>query len=347
MPPRWGILGAARIARQAVVPAIREAGGEVVVVGCRDRARGEEFASALSVGVVVQGYQAVLDSDIDCVYIPLPNSLHCEWAVAALERGLHVLCEKPLALNRLQARQMAARARSADLLLGEAVMYRHHPRWATLASLLDSGRIGPVRQISGNFAFPLAAGPDYRWEAEMGGGALYDVGSYLVSGARFLAGREPVSACAIGIARRQVDETVAFGLRFPEVHDEPALVASLTCGISSAESQWLRVVGTDGELVIEEPFTAWRGGEPPIRLRTGAGREEEIPSPPADPYCEMVRAFHHSLATGEPFPTSGEEGVANLVALDAVFESLGRDGVPVAVGGQHARQAGGKWSAAG
>lgn len=329
--PRWGILGAARIARQAVVPAIRNAGGEVVVLGCRDRLRGDKIASTLAIGQVVEGYQAVLESDIDCVYVPLPNSLHCQWTLAALEHGRHVLCEKPLALSRRQADQMTAKARSADLLLGEALMYRHHPRWAVLTSLLGSGRIGAVRQISGNFSFPLAPGSDYRWEAELGGGALYDVGSYLVSGARLLAGREPESVTAVASFRHLVDENVAFSMLFPGAVDSPRLVASLACGFSSAESQWLRIVGTDGEIVIDEPFTAWRGGEAPIRLRARAGWEE-IPSPAADPYLEMVRAFHRSLATGEPFPTSGEDGAATLAVLDALFESLGGGGHPVPVG---------------
>ena len=320
-PLRWGVLGAARIARQAVVPAIQAAGGVVAVLGSRSPQRADEMARALGIAEAVEGYQAVLERGLDCVYIPLPNSEHRSWALAALASGSHVLCEKPLALNESEALEMAAAADAAGRLLAEAVMYRYHPRWALGRSLVADGAIGEIRQISGNFSFPLTAAADYRWDPALGGGALYDVGSYLVNAARWLAGREPVEVRSVAIQRAGVDAAASISLRFPSGPATGACLASLACGFEAAETEWLAVEGTQGAIRLERPFTAWHTQAVPVILRHQSGQVEELPVPAADPYLEMVRAFHAAIAGGDPLLTSARDGAANLAVLDSCRRS--------------------------
>jgi xylose dehydrogenase (NAD/NADP) len=274
------------------------------------------MARELGVMEVVEGYQAVLDQELDCIYIPLPNSEHHRWALAGLARGCHVLCEKPLALNESEALEMTAAATAAGRVLGEAVMYRYHPRWALVRSLIAQREIGEIRQISGNFSFPLRPEPDYRWDPALGGGALYDVGSYLVNAARWLAGREPVEVGSVAVRRAGVDVAASVSLRFPAVPTAGACLASLACGFEAAETEWLAVEGTLGAIQLERPFTAWHDQARPVNVRLSSGLVEELPVPATDPYTEMVRAFHAAVAGGEPLLTSASDGAANLAVLD-------------------------------
>lgn len=321
-PLRWGILGAARIARQAVVPAIRAAGGQVAVLGSRDRSRGLAMAAELGIPTVVEGYESVLESALDCVYIALPNSLHWEWTLAALNRGLHVLCEKPLALTPRQAAEMGAVARGRRLVLAEAVMYRYHPRWARLIAMVRGGALGQVRQISGTFAFTLRPPPDIRWDPALGGGALLDVGSYLVNAARWISGQEPDRVAALGVLRHGVDEAADVVLQFLGTDQVAPTMAALSCGFGTAESQWLRVEGTAGSVLLERPFTAWHRDALPILWESGSSRFEQVPCPAGDPYEAMVRAFEVSVREGAPTATGPDDGAANLAVLEACLKSL-------------------------
>ena len=311
-------MGAARIARAAVVPAIRAAGGEVVAVGSRDPERAEKMARELGIPQAYPTYEAVLESPLDCIYLPLPNSLHLEWAVRALAAGKHVLCEKPLALSADEALAMDRAARRHGGVLAEALMYRYHPRWEEALRLLRSGVIGEPRHVAGSFAFPLVPGDDYRWHAELGGGALYDVGTYLISASRQVFGVEPLRVLARARLREGVDVRCDLLLDFGELG-----AAALGCGFDRGESQWLRVEGADGALRIPLPFTAWTGQQVPLYLeRSPAGPGKRIETSAADPYREMADHFMRTVRTrGQP-RTSAREASANLAVLDACRSSM-------------------------
>ncbi|MHB8333238.1 MAG: Gfo/Idh/MocA family protein [Candidatus Dormibacteria bacterium] len=317
---RWGVLGAARIASRAVVPAILAAGDEVGVLGCRDLARGLETAARLGIPKVVEGYQRVLEEDLDAVYIPLPNSLHLPWALAALESGKHVLCEKPLALSADQAVQMGAVAQRLQLVLAEAVMYRYHPRWRTVMELVRQGRLGSVRHIAGAFSFRLRPPPDVRWEKELGGGALYDVGSYLINAARWVAGREPQRAVALAAPRYGVDESTTMTLDFPARSGSGAVTAAVSCSFAVAGSQWLVIEGEEAVMFIAKPFTAWHGEHLPIVVDSPLGRDR-ISSAAADPYREMVLQFQRSVESGEPIETTATDAAGTLAVIEACQRS--------------------------
>lgn len=302
------------------MPAIRAAGGEVVAVASRDPERARKVARELGIPKACASYEAVLSASLDCIYLPLPNSLHLEWALRALAAGKHVLCEKPLALSREQALTMDRAAARHGRVLAEALMYRYHPRWEEVLHLLRSGAIGEPRHVAGSFAFPLLPGDDYRWRPELGGGALYDVGCYLVSASRQVLGAEPLRALAIARSPEGVDVRCDLMLDFGERGS-----ADLACAFDRGESQWLRVEGAQGALHIPLPFTAWRGQTVPVYLERSPGAAgERIETPAADPYREMAEQFMGAVLTGGQPLTSAREAAANLAVLDACRSSLER-----------------------
>jgi len=213
---RWGLLSTARINRRIVAAARGSNEIQLVAVASRERARAEEYARANEIGRAHGSYEELLAAeDVDAVYIPLPNSLHVEWSVRALEAGKHVLCEKPLARSAAEAERAFAAAERTGRLLEEAFMYRHNPQTARLEKLVDEGAVGRVRLIRAVFSFPVQGERNIRLLAELDGGALLDVGCYCVSGARLLAG-EPESVWAESVAGPTgVDEVLAGALRFP------------------------------------------------------------------------------------------------------------------------------------
>lgn len=319
-PLRWGVLGAADIARKAVLPAIRGAGGELVALASRDLGRARSLAQEFAIPQPLGDYDALLEAEIDAVYIPLPNSLHREWTLRSLAFGRHVLCEKPLGLSRAEALEMGEAAKLQGLVLAEALMYRHHPRWATIRSLLSAGRLGELRHIQGSFSFSLDTGPDIRWQKQLGGGALLDLGSYLVSAARWLAG-EPRRVLARSRLRGGVDSQGSLLLEFGAPGEE--VDASLSFGFQAVEHQQLLLIGTEAALLIPKPFTAWRGESLPLELQTAPGRAPElIPTVAADPYQEMALNFSQAVHSGSAPATGWEDAALNLAVLDACHRSL-------------------------
>src|SRR6187401_1308651 len=176
---RWGILGTARINRR-VIPAMRLARrSELVAIASRDRARAEAYAREWSIPRAVAGYQTLLDdSNIDAVYIPLPNTGHVEWTLAAIAAGKHVLCEKPLALDPADVDRIATAAARARVIVEEGFMYRHEPLTRKVLSLINDGAIGTVRAVVSGFTFALEPAHNIRLEPALGGGSLWDVGGY-------------------------------------------------------------------------------------------------------------------------------------------------------------------------
>ena len=216
-PLRIGILGAARIAPAAIIrPARLIPGVQVTAIAARDPDRGQRFAAQHRIPVAHASYADVIaDSSIDAVYIPLPNSLHCEWTLRALEAGKHVLCEKPLAANAREAQHMAQVA-GRGLALMEAFHYRYHPLAARMRAIVAGGELGPLRRIETSMCIPLLRPNDIRFRFDLAGGAVMDAGCYAIHMARFLAGAEPTVLSAQARLRSpQVDRHMLARLSFP------------------------------------------------------------------------------------------------------------------------------------
>jgi len=243
---RWAVLGSANIAAKAFLPAMRAAGGRAVVVGSRNPDRAREWADANQVERVADYDGALGASDVDAVYIALPNHEHTAWAARAASTGRAVLCEKPLGVDTTDTGRLLAGI-SADTLLWEAFVFPFHPQTALLRSQLD--RLGRVREISSEFHFTAPDPGNIRWQAGLGGGALLDVGCYCVRLARLLFGSEPVDVAARAFTAHGVDAEVAAIVDFPA---EQRLVMSV--GMRGAPSTYTRIIGDQGELRVANPF---------------------------------------------------------------------------------------------
>ncbi|MCJ7625863.1 MAG: Gfo/Idh/MocA family oxidoreductase, partial [Anaerolineaceae bacterium] len=227
---RWGIISTANIGKWAVIPAIQaSSNGEVVAVASRDAQKGETFAAELGIPRSFSSYEALLeDAEIDAIYNPLPNSMHLEWSIKAAEKGIHVLCEKPLALDAAECDKMQAAADANGVKLMEAFMYRFHPQTEKVVELVREGVLGELRFIHSAFTFRLTRPENIRWDPDLGGGALMDVGSYCVNISRTVAGQEPVEVQAFARwSPSGVDEQLAGTMRF-----ESGVLAQFDCALS-------------------------------------------------------------------------------------------------------------------
>ncbi|GHF49730.1 putative dehydrogenase [Deinococcus metalli] len=313
---RWGILGAARIANR-LVPAFRAAGGEVVAVGARDAASAHAQAFSDRWGVpVVGGYQDVLDSDVDAVYIPLPNDLHLPWTVAALRAGKHVLTEKPYTLDAAQAREIAAVAAQTGKAAMEAFAPRFHPFLLRVREIVRSGELGEVRVVRSAYGFSLQNAGDIRWDATKGGGALYDVGTYCVNTTRLLLG-EPHAATA---QARWTPGGVDLGLS--GTLEYAGALVTLDCGFDwgSPDTQRLTIIGTRGTLDAGRVSSPPDGEPVTLTIRTADGPREES-CPAADAYTLMATHFQQAAQGVVPPLYPPDDAVAQMRVLDALYES--------------------------
>jgi D-xylose 1-dehydrogenase (NADP+, D-xylono-1,5-lactone-forming) len=308
---RWGILSTARINDKLLAGAREAEGVEVVAVGSRDRARGEEFAGRHGIGRVHGSYEELLaDDDVEAVYVPLPNSMHVPWSVKSLESGKHVLCEKPLTRRAAEVDAAFGAADRADRLLMEAFMWRYHPQTEVLVRLAHE--IAPLRVVRAAFGFPLPAEDtgNVRLQGDLDGGALMDVGCYCVSGMRLLAG-EPAAVTA-----QQVVGGNGVDVRFAGTLRWDGIVGTLDCGLDLPDRDELEVIGSEGTLFLDDP---WHGRATGIELRRPDGAEA-IAVEAADSYRAEVEDLSRAIrGGGEPLL-----GRADALGQARVIEALYR-----------------------
>jgi predicted dehydrogenase len=322
---RWGILGNANIARVCVIPAIQKSSNSTVyALASRSPDSARQVAARNSIPHLYDSYAKLLrDPRIQVIYIPLPNHLHDPWTLEALQAGKHVLCEKPLACNADQAREMADAARDSGLLLMEAFMYRFHPRSQRIKELVANGSIGPLRMVRSAFCYAmepklLDSGEGARLKPETGGGALLDVGCYSVSVARWLFGCEPTRVQGQALYHRGgVDVHFTGILRFGEQG-----LATLEASFISALQQTYTAVGSAG--VIELPhdaFIPWeREALYTIRDKEAEeGRQHVVPG--ADEYQLMVEHFAAATMGQTPLAHAPQDSVFNMAVLDALAQA--------------------------
>jgi len=311
-PMRLGLLSTARINELLVAGARRTSGVEVVAIGSRDRDRAEAQAQALGVPRVHGSYEDLLsDPDVEAVYLALPNSLHVEWSLRALQAGRHVLCEKPMSRHPDEVARAFEAAERRGLVLAEAFMWRHHPQAHRLLELL--GEIGQLRLIRASFSFLLERAGDVRLQAALDGGALMDVGCYCVSAARLIAG-EPLAVSAQQVRDGDgVDVRLTGLLRFPG-----EVLATIDCGFDLAARDELEVTGTHGVIWLDDP---WHSRNPLIELRRAGGSMECVAVEPRDPYACELEDFAAAVA-GERAPRyRREDAVAQARAIAAIRAS--------------------------
>lgn len=321
-PLTFGVLGTAGIARKAVIPAIAASDHAVGAVASRDGDRAAAFAETQSIPRSYGSYEALLTDDgIDAVYVPLPNGLHAEWTTRAADAGLHVLCEKPLAVDAAEAREAVEHCEDRGVTLMEGFMYRYHPRTERVLELVDR-ELDDVRTVSSTFRFPLYDRPgDVRLDPALAGGSLMDVGCYPVSLARTVLG-EPDRAYAHANDTRDagVDTELAGVLEYAD--GRSAQVAS---GFDTRLVQRYRIDATNGWIEVERAFDA--PDDEPVELTYEVdGRRGVETFDPVDQYRLQVEHFADRVADGANPLTDGAEAVANMRVIDALAESAAEGG---------------------
>ena len=317
---RIGILGAARIAPSAVIkPARNNAEAVIGAVAARDRSRADMFATKHDIPKVRDTYEALIaDPDIDAIYNPLPNGLHAEWTIAALEAGKHVLCEKPFTANTKEAEAVAAVATRTGLVVMEAFHYRYHPLAHRMREIVDSGELGTIRRIETALCFPLPKFSDIRYQYDLAGGATMDVGTYTVHMARLLGREEPeVVSAEPKLHTPDVDRAMRAELKFPSGH-----TGRITC---SMWSTWLiqtyaRVIGERGELHVINPTSPQLWHRMKVKVG-GTTRSEKFPRKPTYEY--QLEAFCAAVLRDEPTLTPPTDSIANMRVLDAIYVAAG------------------------
>lgn len=321
-PVRWGVLGCADIAVKKVIPAMKGAAlSRVDAIASRSHAKAAATAEALGIARPYGSYEGLLaDSEIEAVYIPLPNHLHAEWTKEAAAAGKHVLCEKPLAITSADARAMIVACDEAGVKLMEAFMYRLHPLWGKARRMVADGVIGDLLAVQSFFSYRNLDPDDIRNILTAGGGALYDIGCYPVNVARMMFASEPTDVKA-SIRR---DESFGTDVLTSAILDFDGRHATFTCSTQLEDAQRVDLVGTRGRLVVEIPFNIpsdrpgrilhITGGEPPA----SPGLEtHEVAA--ADQYAVQADAFSRAIRDDEPVPIGAEDAVANLEVIERIF----------------------------
>jgi xylose dehydrogenase (NAD/NADP) len=315
---RWGLICTARINRALIPPIRASARSELVAVASRDLARAQDYAQQWGIPRAYGSYQALLDDpEVDVIYSALPNNLHCEWTVKAADAGKHILCEKPLALTVEEVDRMIKTAHRNQVVLLEAFMYRYHPQTLKAQQLVRQGAIGDVRLVRAVFTYTLNRPGDVRLEPAMGGGSLWDVGSYPVSCARAIVGSDPVEVFGWQVLGDSgVDMTFAGQMRFAN-----GTLAQFDCSFESTFRWGVEVVGSQGTLMLDNPWKPGAAREPVgIRILRDDG-EETLAVDDVDAYlCEVEAMVDCVLDNAEPIlPLSDSRG--NVATLNALYES--------------------------
>jgi len=315
---RWGILGTARIAAQQVIPGLQEAlSAQVTAVASRDSARGRQFAAQHNIGTVYGSYEELLrDPAVDAVYIPLPNHLHAEWTIKAAEHGKHVLCEKPMARTTAESITMIDACRRHGVLFLEAFMYQFHPQWARVQELLADGEIGSVRVVDSRFSFRLKDSSDIRMNPAMGGGALYDVGTYCVHASRLVMGTEPIAASAQAYSPNadNVDTTLSATLAFSGER-----FAHFHCSFDASDEQSVAIYGTLGKIIVTLPFRPDKG-TPELRVEGKSGVRTHSFEP--ESVYALQAAYMSDLILAEQKSNLYEDrSLGQMRALDRLYAS--------------------------
>jgi len=321
---KWGILGAAKIARQRVIPAMQKGDlCEVTAIASRDPDKAQAAADELDIPKAYGSYEEMLaDPEIEAVYNPLPNHLHVPWSIRAAEAGKHVLCEKPIGMNAAEARQLIAVRDRTGVVIGEAFMVQTHPQWARIVELVRGGRIGHLHSAIGAFGYFNADPANVRNILAYGGGGLMDIGCYPIKTSRMVFGEEPLRVAGT-MARDPtldgVDVLTSAILQFPSGN------CIFTCSMQLAAHQTMRFYGTKGFIAPDIPFNATPGGGSRIiiddgrDLSGGGAVIEEFPA--CDHYTLQGDQFSRAIREGGQPPVPLEDSLRNMAVIDAIARS--------------------------
>jgi len=320
---RWGVLSTAAIGLKKVLPAMQQGQyTRIDAIASRDLVKAREAATSLGIPTAYGSYEELLaDPNIDAIYNPLPNQLHVPWTIKAAEAGKHVLCEKPLSLTVAEAETLLAVRARTGVKIGEAFMIRSYPQWLRLRELLSQGRIGTLRSVAGFFSYFNVNPANIRNQVECGGGALMDIGCYLVHASRYAFAEEPSRVVA------SID-------RDPQMHtdrlasailDFPSGQSIFTCSTQLVPYQRIHFFGTRGRIEIEIPFNAPPNRPTRIFIDDGSdlfgGGIATETFPVCDQYTLQGDAFSKAVLEDTDVPVPVEDAIKNMAVIEAIFNS--------------------------
>jgi len=313
---RFGILSTANIGRKYVTPAIQLAEQcEVAAVASRKLKNAESYASEFDIPKAYGSYEKLLaDPEIDAIYIPLPNNLHVEWSIKALQAGKHVLCEKPIGMNEHDAKKLMTESKKyPNLKVMEAFMYRHHPRWKRVVELVRSGKLGEIKAVHSLFTYYNDDPDNYRNSAEMGGGGLMDVGCYSISVARLIFGRQPKNAAGVA----EYDPKYHTDRLTSGLLDFETGTSVFTCSTQCHKDQYVKIYGTQGKIELDLPFNP--DFSKPSELKANIDGIDIIEEfEPCNQFTLQGDAFAQAILEKKPVPISLEDSIGNMKVIDSV-----------------------------
>jgi xylose dehydrogenase (NAD/NADP) len=315
---KWGILGYARIAKTALIPAILNAeNSEFYALASGDPEKRKECKELFECSVLYNSYDELLDDpEVQAVYIPLPNSMHKEWAMKSMQKGKHVLCEKPIALNAADCLELMQASTKYGVMLMEAVMYRYTDRTQKVNEILASGEIGDVTYIQSTFRFLLNRPNTIKVRPELGGGSLYDVGCYPVNFVGMITNQIPESCVSQSVLENGVDTIFSAVLKYPN-----GVVAAINSGFNAFNQMNSEIVGTKGRIDIPDTFL---GNEGTITVTTEMG-SRQLQVEESDRYTLEVTDFANSILHQKKPQFSIDETYRNMKVIDMLLASINAD----------------------
>ncbi len=313
-----GILGVAgHFMTRLALPMSQSDSVAMVAIASRNLKKAEAAAEKWDIGKAYGSYEELLaDDSVEAVYIPLPNNLHLEWIMKAMEAGKHVLCEKPLTMNEEETAKLIGFADKMDVKVMEAFMYRFHPKWQMVRELMSVSGIGEINAVHTMFGFSNADPGNIRNQKALGGGALMDIGCYAVESARWIIGRNPMKVMGLN----HYSEAFGTDILSSAILDFGRARALFTVSTSTYPVQEVKIYGTGGTVEVVIPFNDTYDVPAKVKVTTGLG-ERTVEFPPANQYGAMLDAFARAIRHDEAMPVSLESSLVNMRILDKLVLS--------------------------
>ena len=321
---KWGILSSAKIGLKQVIPAIQQGElSEVIAICSRSLEKAKVAASSLGIEKAYGSYEALLqDPEVDVIYNPLPNNMHLEWTVKAMEAGKHVLCEKPIGLTVAEVEEMIRVRDRCGVKAGEAFMVKSNPQWIETRERVRRGEVGDLRLIQGTFSYYNVDPANIRNIPDLGGGGIWDIGCYPVTISRYIFEQEPVRL----VANLEFDPKMKTDRLGSVMMEFPSGQAQFAVSTQLVPYQRMHIFGTGGHLEVQIPFNAPNDRPCTVTQDRGSILLDEITTheyPVTDQYTQMADAFSKAVQEDAEVPVTLEDALNNTRVLTAIFQSAG------------------------
>lgn len=315
---KLGILGiSGHFIKRVLIPLKNSSLIDIYAIASRSKEKAKETAEKYGIGTYYSSYEELLEDDyIKLVYIPLPNNMHAKWIKKAADAGKHIICEKPIAMNAIEAKEAIDYAKSKNVLITEAFMYKFHPQWQRVSELVDVGEIGKITLVNTVFSYSNIDPKNIRNIKTSGGGAIMDIGCYAVSVPRLIYKKEPIRVISLTNNDKNFDTDILSSAILDFGYER----AVFTVATQSYPHQRVEIFGTGGIITINIPFNTFPDVPARVTIKTDVGIRE-FSTPPADHYGLEFEQFARSIMKEEPLINPPEDAINNMKVIDALFES--------------------------